>query len=146
MGTQKWEAPGSETSILSTEMNSLADGSCTAKGTEVDNETDLALFGNFELYMGAAGSARDAGAYFALYLLYSVDGTNYPYGDASDDPPESALVGSFPALADTGADYVTLVNVPLAPLKFKPVIRNETGQAMAASGNTLKINKHNGQY
>ncbi len=140
---QKWEAPAAIQTYLSTELNSLADGG-NKLGAAIDNETDGTneVFINLELSLAAQASARDSGATVDVYLLPSVDGSNYCFGDDSTDPPASAYAGSFVLDAATTARRVALVNLPLPPLKFKLLLINNTGQALAASGNTLKHRLH----
>lgn len=140
---QKWEAPASIQTYLSTELNSLSDGS-NKLGAKVDNVADgeNELFAALELYLATQGSARDSGATVDVYLLPSVDDTNFCYGSDSVDPPASAYIGSFVLDAATTARYVTLHNIPLPPLDFKLLLVNNTGQAFASSGNTLKYRLH----
>jgi hypothetical protein len=140
---QKWEAPAAVQTYLTTELNSLADGG-NKLGGSIDNETDGTneFFANLELLVATQGSARDSGATVDVYLLPSVDGTNYCYGADATDPPESAYVGSFVLDAATTARYVTLHNLPIPPLKFKLLVINNTGQALAATTNTLKYRLH----
>jgi len=139
----KWEAPAAVQTYLSTELNALADGG-NKPGAAIDNQTDGTndLYASLELYLAAQGSARDAGATVDVYLLPSVDGTNYCYGSDSDDPPATAYVGSFVLDAATAARYATLHNLPVPPLRFKLLLVNNTGQALAAAGNTLKYRLH----
>ena len=47
--------------------------------------------------------------------------------------------------AATTARRLTKVNIPIPPLKFKLYAWNKTGQALAASANTLKYRRHNEQ-
>lgn len=135
--------PSSATTYLSTELNSLADGA-NKLGAKIDNEADgeNEMFIDVEFSIATQGSARDAGAYVALYLLESVDGTNFTYGSDSVDPPASALIDVFLLDAATTARYVCLTNLQLPPLDFKLLLMNETGQAFASSGNTLKYRIH----
>jgi hypothetical protein len=140
--TAKWVAPDTLTSILTTELNSLANAGLSALGTEVNNETDLAIYGDFELVL--ASLTPTGTPYVALYLVPAVDNTpTYPDTAASFLP--IYLATQFPLATGAAAKRSTIVNIPIPPLKFKVLIENRTGVAFAASGNTLKIRKHNEQ-
>ena len=144
----KWEVPASIATVswASGDINSLADGA-NALSAKIDNVADgeNELFISLELYLAAQGSSRDADARCEIYVLFSVDDTNFDMGDNMFDPrPESLIaVMSFPAT--TTARYRTAVNLPLGPYDFKLLIMNETGQALAASNNTLKYRLHSAE-
>lgn len=121
-------------SLLTTELNSLANGSFATAGSAYDNGTNLYLWGDFELVVGT-GSAMTANNTFDLYLLPSVDGTNYI---DTTGPPPNAYVGSFVCQAATSGRYI-LRDVPLPLSKFKAYIKNGSGQALSSSGSTLKL-------
>jgi len=106
-----WESSPSITSYETTDLNSLADGG-TVTGDEID---------------------KDSGAYCPLYLVPSVDGTNY----ADTTNLSNYLIGVFALDAATTARREAVQMIPVPPGKFKLVIGNETGQAWASSGNTL---------
>lgn len=135
----KYEAPGSPTTYLSTELNSLANAD-SVLGAKIDNEADgenemlLAV----ELYIATQGSARSSGGYCALYLLASVDDTNFNYGDGTPLVDPGTLVATFALDAATTARYVVRHSIPVPPFDFKLMLYNNTGQAFASSGNTLK--------
>ena len=141
----KWEAPASIVSYLTTELNSQADGA-NVLGAKVDNVADgeNEMFINLELNL-AATSSRDADARIEIYVLYSVDDTNFDMGSASVDPrPETLLtVMSFDAATTTR--YRTVANLPLAPFDFKLLVMNELGQAFFGSGSTLKYRLHSAE-
>lgn len=130
---------GSTTSVLTTELNSLASGSvCTASAAQ-DNDTAGArdTLAQFELYIAAQGSNRAAGAYLALYILPEVDGTNYP--DSTDECLDNYLAAVVSL--DDGALAARRVNVDAVRLPvgdWKAIVKNVTGQALASSGNTVK--------
>lgn len=129
----------SATSALSTELNSLSNAANTAASGAIDNSTNLDLYMDLELVLATQGSARSAGAYVGVYLTQSLDGTNY------DDVHETTarLVATFPLDAATTARRATVRNVPIPPsATFKLFARNATGQALAASGNTIKYRTH----
>ena len=136
MATIKWSALGTTTTYLSTDLNALANGA-NKIGAEIDNTADKHTYALLELYLAAQGVARDSGGYVALYVIKSVDGTNYEFGGDALDPPSSAWVTNFTLDADTAARYVG-ADIPVPPCKFKFLVINETGQALAATLNTLK--------
>lgn len=136
MAIIKWSALGSITTYLDDELDALGDGN-NKIGAEIDNAADKHTFMLLELYLAAQGAARDSGAFIPVYIIKSVDGSNYEFGGDALDPPAGSLVGIFTLDADTAARYVGL-EIPIPPCKFKILVMNETGQALAATGNTLK--------
>jgi hypothetical protein len=135
---------GTIVSMATTELNALGNGAA-ALGVEVDNSTALDLFGIFELAV-TFGSAPTAGSTVDLYLIVSVDGTNYTDAitGASGSAPATAFVGSFPLRAVTTAQRIPLglgvsgyVQIP--PRKIKGFVINRAGVAFPASGSTLKM-------
>jgi hypothetical protein len=124
---------------MTTELNSLGDDSRSVS-TEQDNSTDLYLFDDVEWKNGTFSSAPDAGAVMELYCVaQELDGTGYEDGeDGSNDPAAANLVGVFNIRAVTSAQTHIIRQVPIPPSKFKYVIINRTGQALNASGNTLR--------
>lgn len=135
MTTTKWTTPESESTILSTELNSLADGSYSSAGSEIANETDKYLYGAFEIYLASLTPVNNPQV--SLYLLYRIDGTN------SEDQNEMTCVGTINLSTSTGTKRHTLINVPLAPLDFVPVLKNDAGVALASSGNLVKMSRYN---
>lgn len=129
----------SVTTLLSTGLNSLTNGSRAVSGAD-NNDTDLALYGDFECNFGSA--AFGSGAFVSLYILESVDGTNYEDGDASTTPASSALLCNIMFRNATAAQIHAVRGIPLPPTKFKILLINNTGVTLASSGNTLKMQKY----
>jgi hypothetical protein len=140
MGTTEKYLLGSQTSLLTTELNSLANNG-TAIGSAYDNTVGQTGDGytrcDVELVV-TYGSAPTANTGVTFWLLGTQDGTNYEDGDNSTTPgrlPECV----FPLRAVTSAQRI-IRRIWLPWGKFKPLVKNDgTGQAMAASGNTVKI-------
>lgn len=143
MGTTKWAAPASASTIISTGMNSLGDGS-NAISSAISNDAtgELYMFADFELYI-AATSTRSADARVEMYILIELDGSNYSYGGTALDPAPSMHVGDFQFDASTGARYAHVRGVRLPPTDYKVLLINEVGVALASSGNTLKVAPYN---
>ena len=143
MSTFKWTAPESLQSCLGTELNSLANAAFSAQSSAIGNETDLFEYMNLELIIAAQAANRATGATIEVWMATAVDAT---YEDASNVKFATQFLCAF-ALDDAAlaARRLNLNNVPIPPLNFKLQIRNNTGQAFAASGNTLKFRRHNEQ-
>jgi hypothetical protein len=131
-----WSDLGTLQTYLSTELDALADAG-RKLGAEIDNTSDKSTYMIVELYIAVQGVARDSGAYVSLYLLKSTDGVNYDFGSDALDPPSGSWVNNFTLDADTAARYVS-IEVAIPPSKFKLMVINNTGQALAAANNTLK--------
>lgn len=131
-----WDSSPAITPYLTTELNSLANAAQVI-GAAIDNAAGLNMYMDVEVYVAVQGGARSAGAYIAVYMVTSIDGTNYGYGDATDDPPASALVCTLPIDAATTARYLTSKPFLIPPSKVKLVIENNTGQAFKADSNTV---------
>lgn len=138
MPSVKWE-DGSATTALSTELNSLADAG-RAISAAIDNDAGLYLYADLELVVSYA-TAPTAGTTAAeVYLLPTVDGTNYPEGSSTVTPQAALLVGSFEVrLGTTGPERLVLRGVDLPARDFKLLLCNKSGRAFTASGNTLKV-------
>jgi hypothetical protein len=134
MADIKYKA-GSPAAVMTTELDGLANNARAISGA-IDNTVELD-FWDVELVV-TYGTAPSTGGTVELYLVESVDGTNYGDGDDAVAPPATALVGVFPLRAVTTAQRIMLRGVMVPPLNFKYVVTNKAGQAMAASGNTLK--------
>jgi hypothetical protein len=131
---------GSQTSLLTTELNSLANNT-TALGSTFDNTQgqtgdgytlcDLELVCTF-------GTSPTAYTAISFWFILSQDGTNYEDGDNSTTParmPDAV----FPLRAVTSAQRI-IRRVVMPQGKWKPLAKNDgTGQSLAASGNTVKI-------
>jgi hypothetical protein len=130
--------------VLDTGLNTLAATTGKAISGALDNTTDLAIWADLELVV-TFGSNPTAGQVVEVYLVPSVDGTNYADGDASIAPPYPSLVAAFPVRAVTTAQRIAFRGVQLPPGLYKYQVSNKTGQAFAASGNTLKERRYGTQ-
>jgi hypothetical protein len=131
---------GSISTVLSTEFNSLANNAGTAASSAVDQATNLDQKAYFELNV-TFGSAPAAGTTVDLYLMYSLDGTNYADYTSGTTPVVNAnnYVGSFVLANTTSAQRVHSPDVYLRAYKFKVAAVNKSGVAFPASGSTCKL-------
>lgn len=131
MATLQWAAPSSAQTALTTELNSLANGSTSALGSAWDNTSSRYVQAAGEVYLGSL--TPTAGGYVQVYLVPSPDGTNY------GDIVNANLVAKIYPSTSTGAKRLTFENVPLGPFLYKVALLNQCGVTLASSGNTVKL-------
>lgn len=126
-------------------LNSLTDNEWTDLSDEVDNTTNLYAFADLELVLGSAAfTGTDAG--MEIYIIPTVDGTNYPdwTGNSTSDAPEQMgyFVAFLPLKAATAAKRVvssSQADISLPQGKYKWGARNRGNVTLAGSGNTLSF-------
>lgn len=126
-------------------LDSLTDNEFTDLSDEIDNSTDKHMFADFELVLASAAfTGTDSGV--ELYLVPSVDGTNYPTwtGNGTSDEQENHafFIGFIATTGTTAAQRGVLMDVELPSGKFKISGRNRGNVTTAGSGNTLKYRPH----
>jgi hypothetical protein len=114
-----------------------------------DNTAGLWFWGDFEAVF-TFGVAPTAGAALDLYLMpLGSDGTTYADG-AGGATPTTVLAHyklSFPVRAVTTAQRVVVTDVPVPGESFLALlVNNATGQALAATGNTVKMRPQGESY
>lgn len=152
MSTEKWIAGSGVgltwTSLDTTSLNSIANGSAILSSTQVDNSTAFDVFCDVEVVL--ASLAAVAPSYVGVYF-YPLNSDASTYGDgrfatAAAGPPSSTYsVGAIGMVALTQAQQGVLRGVILPPGKGKFVLYNVMGVAFASSGNTLKYRTYNRQ-
>lgn len=140
---------GSAQTIMSTELNSLANNtnviSSVANGSTgvITNTQGTSGYDGYprakaELNLGAPGGTLAAGSGISVWFLKIVDGSNYEDGGSSVTPARMPDV-VFPVRAVSGAQRI-IMECPVPVGTFKVLVRNDgTGQTLASSGNTLKL-------
>lgn len=137
---------GSTVSLLTTELNSLANNSNGSAGSAVNNvasgtsNADGYVRGAVELYLAAYTGTPTAGTGVSLWFLRSADGgTNYEDGSSSVTPARTADVFVPVRALASGPQRIT-VPCWLPAGYFKTLPRNEgTGISFASSGNTVVV-------
>ena len=136
---------GTATTVLSTGLNSLANNALVASSA-ITLSTGEPGYQRCEAELVVTyGTAPTANTACVVWLLREIDGTNYEDGSSTVTPSRNPdLV--FPLRAVTTAQRI-VVTGDLPPGSFVALLRNDsTGQAMAASGNTLKLRPLTGSF
>jgi hypothetical protein len=134
-----WQAaPVSRGTVLTTELNALANAACSAVGTEIDNSANLDQYGCVDIVLASLDPA--AGGYLQLFATQAVGGTTY------EDPPTTTtnpgthmLVATITLLDTSSAKRAQSAWFVLPPSKIKFVLYNGSGVALGATGNTVTL-------
>jgi hypothetical protein len=139
----KWGDLASPVTLLSTELNALANNAAGAASSAIANHTNLDVYADIELVLGVLGPV--APNYCTLYILEAIDGSNYPSATATilrNQPSQILCTFPLDTTAAT-AQRVVVRNVVLPPGSFKVVLDNQSGDTLAATGNTVKMITYN---
>ena len=123
MASFPWASPVSRATGITAESIANAAGFV---GAEIDNGTNLDDTMDLEVIINCA-TAPTANTVLSLYVLYSLDGTNYEDGAAGQQPVGVPLT-AIPARNVTGAQRVSVRGAVISPLKFKLLAWNALGQ------------------
>jgi hypothetical protein len=125
------------------QIDSLTSSEWTDLSDEIDNSTNKYAYADLDLTLGSAAFTGSS-AGIEIYIVPTVDGTNYPdwTGNTTTDAPEHAhyFAAFLPLKATTSAKRVVSSSqgaIELPQGKYKFGIRNRGGVTLAASGNTL---------
>lgn len=121
-------------------LTSLTDNEYTDLSDEIDNSTTKYAYADLYIELGSAAfTGTDSG--LEIYLIPSVDGTNYPTwtGNGTTDEQENNpyFVGFVPTTATTAAQKMVLRGVELPNGKYKWAFRNRGNVTLASSANTV---------
>lgn len=143
-GTLKWQADAAVT-LLSTELNALANNTGSVLGTAYPNNTNLNMYGDFELFINTFGGNAVADSTVDLYIVPATDGTDYNDGSATVQPL-NFYRGAW-SLRVAATFRLTIQAILLPPVPFKiTVFNNATGQAFPATGSIVQMVGYREQY
>lgn len=149
-----WGPVGTVIHLLTTELNTLADGSGTAYGPEVGAANDYQL-GQLYLHIASNSSAFTAASAVSVFFVPSsttASGATYPTytsGSSYKLAETNYFVGSIainPATQSSNVvdEVLTDVRIPLG--FFKTILVSHAGVTLPASGNTLDLYPTPPQY
>jgi hypothetical protein len=130
------------------QLNSLTDNEYTDLSDEIDNSTNLYEAVDLRVVLASAAFITPADCGLEIYLIPTVDGTNYPTwtgNTTTDQAHNSQLVGYVPLTGTTAAQAGVLRNVYLPNGKYKWAVRNRGNVALAGSGNVVYWRPHSHQ-
>ena len=142
-----WGPVGTVMNLLTTEMNSLANGTLSAIEPEINNSTGFQMG---QLTLALASAAFVAPSYAQVFLVPSSDtnGTTYPtFTSAAAAALSNYRVGTIYINGSTAVqnEFLPYVTIPLG--KFKTLIlTGGSCPTLAASGNTLNLYPTPSQY
>jgi hypothetical protein len=130
---------GTITTVLSTALNSLANNSNVLSGAITLSTGEPGYrFGEWELYIASSAAAMTANTAFVGWIIQALDNTNDEDGGTSVTPARTPDL-IFTVRAVSTAQRLTWTS-DLPTGSFKVLLRNDgTNQAIASSGNTLKV-------
>lgn len=127
----QWDAEdASPTTVLSTQLNSLADGSKSGVGTSYDNGANLNQYGWLEVVL--ASLTPTAGNFLTIYMYVYTGGT-------TEDVAGIVPLVTVSCTTSTGAKRVVSRRFELPPYEVSFEVQNDLGVALASSGNTVKL-------
>lgn len=128
----KWALSGVGLTTVLTGLTT-ANNTMSAASSTYDNSTNLDLYVDIEVSTGSMSPS--AGAYVALYVLESVDGTNFPaQSDADLRLTSTQLLAVIPfGVTASTAQRITVRNILLPPAKIQFKLDNQTGVALVST-------------
>lgn len=136
MTEQRWTEYGGVATHLTTELNALANNA-NVLGSALDFNTGRKLYLDIELYLATVDLSGQTNPAIYLWMLRRTDGTNFEDGSSTVTParlPDAIL----PLREFNGVHRVVAVRVLSSPDQMKMLIKNSSGAALAATGNTVK--------
>lgn len=132
-----WDGYTSQGNVLTTELNSLGNGSYSAVGPAYDNTTNKDQYAALQIDLASLNPT--AGAYLQLFLVASPGGTNYEDAPASTNPGYHMAIDAMSVTTGSATKRIVSPLFKIPPGKWKFVLLNKTAVALAASGNTVAL-------
>jgi len=134
-----WQtSPTSRGNANTTSLNSLANAAYSTVESAFDNTANSDQFACFE-FICTSTVTVGAAAYVQIYLVQSVDGTNYEDAPSSSNPGTHMLYATINLNNSTALKRAISPWVRIPPGKFKTVVYNAAGVALPATGNSVIV-------
>jgi hypothetical protein len=135
MAVVKWTTPGSETNVAGSALNSLANGSNSAR-MAYDNSTTRDLYARVTVELGSI--TPSAGGSITLRYL-----GRRPTGSVDEDITAGLESYTMPLVSSAGTRRVIFQMVRIYPYDGGFVITNNSGVTLNASGNSVFVQTYN---
>jgi hypothetical protein len=137
MAKLRWTAYEAIQTYLDTDLNSLANDANKLGGV-IDNSTDRHFYMDVEVYLNTVDLSAQTNPTIDIFMLVSLDGTNYADGADGTDPTTQTLVKSVAVFETNTTHRQVTRGIIIPPGLFKLLIENKTGQTLNATLNTIK--------
>lgn len=142
-----WGTIGSAYNLLTTELNTLASGSLSAMGPEIDNTTNAYQMGRLRFHIASSSLALTATSRLDVFFFPSNAGSNYPTivtGASYKIATQNYIVASIPLLPTTLStatldEWLEAVFLPAGKFKTAALYVGGGAASLPSSGNTLDI-------
>lgn len=136
------------TSIMTTELNSIASGNAILGLADITNQTAQDRYCDFSVHLASAIFPNTQGLNISIHLYpLCDDGSTYgdgKFGSSAAGPPNYPPAAVIPLVINvTQAQTGVATGVVIPPGTWRPVLCNNGGVALASSGNTLKYRTYN---
>lgn len=144
-----WLYAASAANMLTTELNSIANSNAnvlSAAGATIDNSTNGFIYCDLEFLAGGTLTPV-SGAFVEVWFLRSLNGgTNFEDGSATVAPGRLPDATIQVRAGTTITPRSGASGIILPPGHFKPILRNQTGVTLPASGNLLTYRPYNENF
>lgn len=140
MSTFKWTSPESVQTAFAASLDALGAGNVTSSAV-IANNTGLYPYINLELKLASVNYITATGLAVYVWFLPTIDGTNYEsYTEASGSARPADVI--IPLTNYSGSQRIPITNVPIPPLDFVMLLKNNVSAAFPAADNTLTYRRH----
>jgi hypothetical protein len=140
MSQEQWTAYDGIATLLSTELNAMADDANVLSAAIDFTEAAKARkpWMDIEIYLPIIDWSAQVNPALYIWVLPTVDGTNYEDGDATPTSPARAPDKIVPLREANSAQRLVARFLLTTPAQAKILIGNRTGAALSGTLNTLR--------